>query len=92
MKKCIETNEDIHVALLQIRPTPLKPGLPTSATLIFNCPIWGIMPILNRLPINLDNNEESYEALFNREAKNDKKYDTARNYDLFWIGSIIVVQ
>ena len=38
-EKCIKTNEDIHVALLQIRVTPLKPGLPSPATLLFNHPI-----------------------------------------------------
>ena len=35
------------------------------------------MPIINRIPINSDN---------------DDNYDTARNYDLFSIGSAIAVQ
>ena len=39
LKKCIETNEDIHIALLQIRSTPLEPCLPNPATLLFNCPM-----------------------------------------------------
>ena len=39
MKKCIKTNEDIHIALLQIRATPLKPGLPTPATMLYYHPI-----------------------------------------------------
>ena len=38
MKKCIESNEDIHVALLEIRSTPIEPGLLRPATLLFNCP------------------------------------------------------
>ena len=46
----------------------------------------------SRLPINLDNDDECYEALVNRQAKNDKKYDTTRNYYLFSIGSTVVVQ
>ena len=50
------------------------------------------MPIYNRLPIHLDNKDECYEVLVNRQAKNDKKYDTARNYALFSIGSTVVVQ
>ena len=50
------------------------------------------MPIINRLPINSDNDDEHYEVLVNRQAKHDKKYDTARNYDLFSIGPTIVVQ
>ena len=39
MKKCTETNKDIHITLLQIKSTPLEPGLPSPATLLFNCPI-----------------------------------------------------
>ena len=50
------------------------------------------MPIINRLPINLDNDNEHYEALVNRQAKSYKKYDTARNYDLFSIGYTVAVQ
>ena len=50
------------------------------------------MPIINRLPINLDNDDKHYEALVNRQAKTNKKYDTARNYYLFSIRSTVVVQ
>ena len=92
MNKCIETNEDIHVALLQIRVTPLEPRLPIPATLLFNYQIWIVMPIINRLPINSDNHDEHYEALVNRQAKNNIKYDTARNYDLFSIESTVAFQ
>ena len=50
------------------------------------------MPIINRLPVKLDNDDEHSEALVNRQAKNDKKYGTARNYDLFSVGSTVAVQ
>ena len=40
----------------------------------------------------MDNGDEHYEALVNRQAKNGKKYDTARNYYLFSIGSTVAVQ
>ena len=73
LKKYIETNEDIHVALLQIRSTSLEPGLLNSATLLSNHPMPGIMPIINRLPINLDNDDEHYEALISRQAKTTRK-------------------
>ena len=69
MKKFIVTNEDIHVALLQIRSTPLEPGLLSPATLLFNHPILDIISIINRLPINSDNEDEHYEVLINRQAK-----------------------
>ena len=61
--KCIDTKTDIHIALLQIRTTPSEPRLPNPATLLFNCQRWGIMPIMNRLPINSNNDEEDYEVL-----------------------------
>ena len=66
MKKCIESNDDTHIALLQIRATPLEPGLPSPASLLFNHPIWDIMPIINRKPINSDNDDDHYEALVKR--------------------------
>ena len=50
------------------------------------------MPIINRLPINLDNDNEYYEVLINSQAKNDKKYDNSRNYYLFSKGSTVVLQ
>ena len=92
MKTCIKTNGDIHIALLQVRATPLESGLPSPAMLLFNCPIQGIMPILNRIPISSDNDDNHYEVLVKRQIRNDKNYDTARNYDLFSIESTLVVQ
>ena len=38
-KKYIDTKSDIHKALLQITSTPLRPGLPGPAMLLFNHPI-----------------------------------------------------
>ena len=38
MKKCFEANIDICMALLQIRSTPIKPGLPSLATLLSKRP------------------------------------------------------
>ena len=50
------------------------------------------MPIINRLPINTNKDDEHYEALVTRETRNDKNYDTTRSYDSFPIGSTVVVQ
>ena len=38
------------------------------------------MPPLNRLLIGLNNDDEHYEALVKRQAKNGKTCDTSRNY------------
>ena len=50
------------------------------------------MPIINRIPINSDNNDDYYEALVKRHIRNDLNYYTARNYDLFSTGSTVAVQ
>ena len=75
----IETNDDIHITLLLVRATPSEPGLPSPAILLLNSPMQGIMPIINRMSINLDNHEGHYEALVMRQTRNNKNYDTARN-------------
>ena len=72
LKKCLDTKGDPHTALLQIRMTLLEPGLPSLATILFNCPIRGIVPIINRLPMGFDKDEEHYEALVKRQTKDDK--------------------
>ena len=68
-QKCFDTKSDPPIALLQIRSTPLGPVLPGPATLLFSYPVRGIMPILTRLPLNLNNDEEHYEALISRQTK-----------------------
>ena len=37
--------------------------------LLFNCQVRDIMPILRRLPIRPNNNDEHYEALLKRLTK-----------------------
>ena len=56
-----------HIALLQNRMTPLGAGLPSPATMVFNHPIRGIILIISRPPIGINNNEEHYEALVNKQ-------------------------
>ena len=48
---------------------PLGLGLPSLATILFHHPIRGIMPIISSPLIGINNNEEHYEALVNRQAK-----------------------
>ena len=59
------------MGLLQIRTTPLGQGLPSPATLLFNCPVHGIMPVVDRKLINIDNNDEHHKNLIHRQGKND---------------------
>ena len=39
-----------------------------------------------------DNNKDHNEALVKRQTRNNKNYDTARNYNLFLIESTVAVQ
>ena len=91
-QKCLDTKSDPHLSLLQMRSTPLGPGFLSPATLLFNCLIRDIMPIINRPPIGLNNNDKHYKALIKRQTKNDKNHDTPRIYTSFHIGSTAVVQ
>ena len=50
------------------------------------------MPIINKAPVNTDNDDDHYEALVNRQMKVDKNYDTLRNYRYIPIGSTVAVQ
>ena len=50
------------------------------------------MPIINRPPSGLNNNDEHYEALVRRQMKNDKNHDSPRKYAFIPIGSTVVVQ
>ena len=52
--------------------TPLGPGLASPAIILFNHPIRGILPIISRPPIGMNNDEEHHEALVNRQTKDDK--------------------
>ena len=59
------------MAMLQIRTTPLGQGLPSPAMLLFNHLVRGIMPVMDRLPINIDNDDEHNQTLMHRQGKND---------------------
>ena len=49
------------------------------------------MLIVNRPPINSKNDDEHYEALVNRQTRNDKIYDTSRSYAFFPLESTEVI-
>ena len=76
---------------MQIRATPLELGLPSPATLMFSCPMQGIMPIINTFLINSNNGDEQYEALVTRQTRNYKNYDTSQSYDSISIASTAAV-
>ena len=60
IKKCVDSGGNIHMALLQICTTPLGQGLLSLATLLFNCPVCGVMPVIDRKPVGIDNDGEHH--------------------------------
>ena len=56
------------MAMLQIRTTPLGQGLPSPAMLLFNFPVRGIMPVMDRPPINVDNDDKNHQTLMHSVA------------------------
>ena len=78
LKKCFSTNTVINLTLLQIRTTPLGPGLPSPAMLVFNCCIKGIMLMIKKYPISADSDDDHYKVLVARQHEMDRKYDMSR--------------
>ena len=63
VNKCLDTNQDIIIALLKVHSTAVGAGLPSPATVLFNRPIQGLSPQMNKDPINIDNNDPHSEVL-----------------------------
>ena len=59
---------------------------------LFNHPIRGIMPIINRPPVNSNNDDEYCGTLVKRQTKMDKKHDTSRNNASIPLGSTAVIE
>ena len=78
LKKCLKTNKDTYLALLQIRSTPLRSGVPRHETLFFNHFIRGIIPVIKRASINANNDDDYCEALVERQENADTNNDTLR--------------
>ena len=89
-QKCAKSGRDINMALLQVCTTPLGPGLPSLATLLFNRQVRGIMPVLDHKPIRQDHDDDHYSKLMDRQHKNDN--DTPPVFSYIPTGSAVAVQ
>ena len=79
LKKCFDSWSDPHIALLQIQMTPLGQGLPRPTTMLLNYLVSGIMPIINRPPVSIGNDDEHHQVIINRQTKNEKEKDSSKN-------------
>ena len=67
--------------------TPLGQGLPSPAMMLFNCLIRGIMPVINRPLIVINNDDKQHKVIIKRQAKNDNGKDISKNVVSLPIGS-----
>ena len=67
--KNLDTNRYLCLALLQIQLMPIRAGIQSPATMLFNKPRRGLLPQMNRDPITVDNNNLHHEVL---EANQEK--------------------
>ena len=72
--------------------THLGQGLPSLASMLFNCPIRGILTMINRPPVGIDNDQEHYKVIVKRQMKDDKGRHTPKMYVSIPIGSTVAVQ
>ena len=82
LKKCPIT--DMYI--------PTGARTPSPAHMLFNSPIRGILAVINRPPVGIDNDQEHYEVIAKRKTKDDKGRDTPKMYVSIPIGSTVVVQ
>ena len=77
---------------LQIHTTPLGQGLPSPAVLLFNHLVHGVMPMIDRKPVSVDNDDEHHIKFMHRQSKNDTNSDASQVFASIPIGSTVAVQ
>ena len=80
------------MALLQIQTTPLGQGLPSPATLLFNHPVYSVMPVIDRKPVERNNDDEHHSKLVHRQHKHNTNNDASPVFASIPIGSTVAVQ
>ena len=78
--------------IVQIHTTPLGQGLLSPATLLFNCLVCDVIPIINRKPIGRDSDNEHHSKLVHRQHKNVTSNDASPVFASIPIGSTVAVQ
>ena len=91
IKKCRQTNNNVHFVLLQIRSTLVGAALPSTALMLFSRPIRALLPQIGREPINI-NDDEYYETLKARKEVYTKNNHTHEDSTFFSAGSTVVVK
>lgn len=74
MKKCQKTNQDVHMAMLHLRATPIDAKLPAPAEIMFGRPIRTTLPSNNPYDA-MQKHAENHEHLQDRRDKMKNDHD-----------------
>ena len=80
--KCLDTNNDVNLALIKIPSTPIGIGLPSPAMFLFNRPIQGLIHLMSREPININDDLQCKTPKYHQD-KYVKNNDTKKTLSLF---------
>ena len=59
-KKCLDAGGDIHIVhYYKSRTTPVGKGLPSPVMLLFSCLVHSVMPVIDKKPVSVDNDDMS---------------------------------
>ena len=91
IKKTIKNGEDINMALLTLRTTPIDSHLKSPAEILFQRKIKANLPIIT--PNTLTDRDEIAERLTERQDKYKTNYDrSAKDLDPLYEGQSVLVQ
>ena len=90
--KCLNTYYNVNLALLLIRSTPIDTGLPSSAILLFNRPIRGLLLQMNRKPINIYKDDAENGVFKSHQMRYSKDNDICTESLSFDIGSTVAME
>ena len=76
--KGLDTNNNVNLALLQVRSSHIGAGLSCPTMLLFNRPTRCLLPQMNREPIDINNDDAKYETLKAYQEKCVKDIDTPK--------------
>ena len=77
IKKSQKSNQDVQLALLNLRITPIDSNLPSPAEILFGRPIRSILPN-NQLATTLQCHEEMHQTLLGRMDKMKENHDVKK--------------
>ncbi|XP_071791990.1 uncharacterized protein [Asterias amurensis] len=74
LKKCHKTNQDVHMAMLHLRATPIDASLPAPAEIMFGRPVRTTLPSNNPYDA-MQKHAENHEHLQDRRDKMKNDHD-----------------